>query len=212
MIGELNWLMEPIDFANNVALLFSMEQLVAAWRVIVGIWTPKARERPMDYLKSFIPESATPVGATPADAVRAWQKGGPPVSVAIKAKLKEKKEKKRLPTRRLIKHVLRSRVKAAQALEAFLTELEGSDTRVNAKPWLAESASFGGEVDEDFKHTNEVDHNPDILSRIPTGSRAGSEVVQYLRNNGAKIIASQAGLDAWAGAQSEFEGVKSDEE
>jgi glycerol-3-phosphate O-acyltransferase/dihydroxyacetone phosphate acyltransferase len=199
-----------VNVLNGVMLPFSMEQLVAAWRVIVGIWTPKARERPMDYLKSFIPESATPVGATPADAVRAWQKGGPPVSVAIKAKLKEKKEKKRLPTRRLIKHVLRSRVKAAQALEAFLTELEGSDTRVNAKPWLAELAAFGG--DEDVKLANEVDDNPDILSRIPKGSRAGSEVVQYLRSNGAKITASQAGLDAWAGAQSEFEGVKSDEE
>jgi glycerol-3-phosphate O-acyltransferase/dihydroxyacetone phosphate acyltransferase len=166
----------------------------------------------MDYLKRYIPESATPVGATPPDAVQAWQKGGPPVSVAIKAKIKEKKRAKRVPTRRLIKHVLRSRVKAAQALEALLIQMETSDIRVNAKPWLASSAAFGGEVEDHIEHANEVGPRLDILDRIPLGTRAGAEVVQYLRKSGAKITASQSGSEAWDGAQSEYERVKSDDE
>lgn len=167
----------------------------------------------MDYLKTFIPESATPVGATPPDAVKAWQKGGPPVSVAIKAnKRKEKQAKKRLPTRRLIKHVLRSRVKAAQALEAFLSELERSDIRINAKPWLARAAAFGGEVDEDVDAVNETVDTGDIVDRVPMGSRAGAEVVEYLRKNGAVIHQGHGELNAWAAAQSEFEGVKSDDD
>jgi len=189
-----------------------MERLVAAWRVIVGIWTPKARERPMDYLKSFIPESATPVGATPPDAVKAWQKGGPPVSAAIKANKLKEKRKKRLPTRRLIKHVLRSRVKAAQALESFLSQLENSEIRVNAKPWLARAAMFGGEVDQEVDAVNEKADTGDIVDRVPMGSRAGAEVVEYLRRNGAVIPHGQGELNAWAAAQSEFEGVKSDDE
>jgi hypothetical protein len=51
--------------------------------------------------------------------------------------------RKRVPTRRFIKHVLRTRVAAAQALEAFLAELEQGGHRVNARPWLVEAAPYG---------------------------------------------------------------------
>jgi glycerol-3-phosphate O-acyltransferase/dihydroxyacetone phosphate acyltransferase len=189
-----------------------MQRLVAAWRVIVGVWTPKRRERPIDSLKSFLPESATPVGATPHGSVEAWQKGGMPVKDVIKAAKLAQKKRKRLPTRRLIKHVLRTRVKAAQALEALLSSIGQDETRINARPWLAQAAEFGGDFDEETVHIGNSVHGKEAVDEEPMGTRAGAEVVQFLRKSGAKIVPGNHDLDVWAGAQSEYEGVKSDDE
>lgn len=184
-----------------------MRRLVGTWRVLVAIWSPKTREVSLEYLKTFVPQSAAPTGATPTDDLLNWQKGVAP----DKSDASKKEKQRRLPTRKLIKHALRTRVKASKALEHLLTKIERQDVRVAARPWLAEMAAFGGETDEDVDYANEHTEAKEPVKRVPMGSRAGREVVQYLREHGANIYAVEGDLDAWAGLHSEWEGVKSDD-
>lgn len=88
---------------------------------------------------------------------------------------------RRPASRRLIRHVLRARVEAANALAGFLGEIARTRKRVQASGHLAKGR----------------------------GWRDGAEVVAYLRERGAKV-ASVPLTDEWA-ASSDYEGYTTEE-
>lgn len=94
---------------------------------------------------------------------------------------------------------------AARSLEAFLAELEEGEYRINARPWLVELAPYGAEA----AHTEQqstADEGKDAVDRFPMGTRSGEEVVDFLRQRGARILPSASehnGWDALSGDETE---------
>ncbi|KAJ9102947.1 hypothetical protein QFC19_004503 [Naganishia cerealis] len=170
-----------------------MKRLVAAWRVIVGVWAPKRREISLAKLASLLPSSSAPEGAT-KDAY-AWKKRG--TDQEVKDDAAKTARRKRVPTRRFIRHVLRTRVAAARALEAFLADLEEGDYRINARPWLVEAAPYGAEAAR-VEDQSTADEDKDAVDRVPMGTRDGREVVDFLRKRGAKILGSTSEQNRWS--------------
>ncbi len=159
----------------------SFKRLIAAWRILVGVWAPNSGTTSMEGLRKLLPATSEPFGATPKGAMWAKGQSGPPPTAAKKVPAKH------VPSRRLIRHVLRTRIEACRALESYLAELEREGGRIPARPWLAEAAAFGGEYPTPKEHHEdgeEQDWNPE-------GSRDGKELVAYLRQQGARILASQ---------------------
>mgnify|MGYP006876500641 FL=1 len=92
------------------------------------------------------------------------------------------KKPKRLPSRVLVRHVLRMRLEAARDLAGTLFELEEKDVQVNASFWLAER--YGGEV---LKVSKEHEEMSEWERPLPSGRRSGREVVEFLRSKGARL-------------------------
>lgn len=145
-----------------------MKRLLAAWRILIGVWTPKSWEMP---LPSFVAAAATFAPDPPRIA------GLPP-----QAQPEKYKKPKRLPSRVLVRQVLRTRLEAARELASVLFELEERDSEVNASFWLADE--FGGEV---LKVSKEDEEKLEWERPLPKGIRGGREVVSFLRDRGARL-------------------------
>lgn len=111
--------------------------------------------------------------------------------------------KPRIPSRRLIRQILRTRLRAAKALEAYLIDLEEAPAgtkKVKACSWLATfftdaapSLSLqanGGSGGETLAVPSTVAPGEEPKQQ---GWRDGREVVVYLRECGAKIVPGAAG-------------------
>ncbi|KAK4688147.1 hypothetical protein P7C73_g1970, partial [Tremellales sp. Uapishka_1] len=146
----------------------AMKRLVAAWRILIGVWIPKSSEMP---LPSFIADSSLFAPNPPAVV-------GLPPSIQPEKWVKPK----HVPSRVLVRHVLRLRIEAARELASVLLDLEASDESLHASYWLAEEA--GGEV---LKASKEDEEKLEWERPIPTGVRGGREVVGYLREKGARL-------------------------
>lgn len=152
------------------------KRLVAAWRILIGVWRPKG-DLAIDKLQALLPTTSAPAGAS-KDA-KAWQSGGPQEMSEAK-----KEKRRKVPSRRLVKHVLRTRVEASKLLERYLATLGETDPPVHARPWLA------GETDFELDDAGS--------GGLPTSKRSGREVVQYLKNQGARILPSASKHSEWS--------------
>jgi glycerol-3-phosphate O-acyltransferase/dihydroxyacetone phosphate acyltransferase len=179
-----------------------MKRLVAAWRLLIGIWLPKSFEMslPNFLAKStvYAPDPPKVAGLPPQTAPEKYVR--PP----------------RLPSRILVRHVLRTRIEAARELAKVLLELESEDAQVNASFWLAER--FGGEVVKQSQG-DEDEGIKEWERPLAKGLRSGKEVVEYLREKGARLGGSQsesgkglARTDSHWAARSDDEGFKTGEE
>jgi len=125
------------------------KRFMAAWRVLVGIWTPKQWELSSTALSPYTkpptpPESPwidrprSPNNASDTDA------NGEAGSKRQEDVIVENCPPRRPPSRRLVRHVLRSRVEAMNALAGFFDHLTRArvDEKVKASPHLAKK--FGG--------------------------------------------------------------------
>ncbi|EKM54873.1 uncharacterized protein PHACADRAFT_124278 [Phanerochaete carnosa HHB-10118-sp] len=196
------------------------KRLVAAWRVLVGVWAPKHWDLTVPALTQYTvprvpPENvwvdkprsrpSTPrLDASPAPVVDK----GSDVSGTSRAEngtgagtegTPKTKKHRRPPSRRLVRHVLRARIEAVKALAALFARLERApETRVRASTHLART--FGGTVDP----------SPDPSS--PRGWREAREIVAFLRERGAKVATLRARVAGeWAAAlSSEGEGEMTD--
>lgn len=102
-----------------------------------------------------------------------------------------------LPSRVLVRHVLRQRVIASRELASLLLSLENNDTRLKASFWLAER--YGGDV---FKADPAAPGVEDYERDWPRGVRGAREVVAFLRGRGARL--GSAGADErWAASEDE---------
>lgn len=158
-----------------------MKRLVAAWRILIGVWLPRSWEMS---LPSFIASAATFAPDPPKIA------GLPPNTEPEKYR-----RPKHLPSRLLVRSVLRVRAEAARELAIALSEIEAQDAQVDASFWLADE--FGGEV---LKTSKEDEAKPEWERPLPRGVRGGREVVRFLRARGARLASSQKDERHWAAA------------
>ena len=163
---------------------------MAAWRVLVGIWTPKRWDLSLTALSQYTTPPQPP--ASPwIDRPRTPNNTS---NTDLKTESKSQDEVAespppcRPPSHRLVRHVLRSRVEAMNALACFFDHLinAGSGKKVKASPHLAERFRGVSTVAQ-FKDEQE-------------GWRYAGEVVTFLQKRGAKIPTLRQGPleDEWA--------------
>ncbi|KAI0929779.1 hypothetical protein AcW1_008633 [Taiwanofungus camphoratus] len=116
--------------------------------------------------------------------------------------------KRRPPTRRVIRHVLRARVEASKALASLFGQLErggnAEEKRVCASVHLARA--FGGQVEEELVSATETAEGIEAPAE-PMGWRSAREVVDFLRKRGARITALEDRIEGdWAALSSDGEG------
>lgn len=154
-----------------------MKRLVAAWRLLIGLWLPARFEYNlnafMDKAASFAPDPPKVAGLPPQTPPEKYTR--PP----------------RLPSRVLVRHVLRIRLEAARQLASVLLDLEKTNNQVSASFWLA--TKYGGEVDRGEEALNGSE--PGVF---PRGGREGQEVVQFLRDRGARLGGPERSKGDWA--------------
>jgi hypothetical protein len=155
---------------------------MAAWRILIGVWIPSRFEMS---LQSFTEKAASFAPNPPKVA------GLPPQTLPEKYRKPE-----HLPSRRLVRNVLRTRLEAARQLAIVLHELEEKDVQLNACFWLAEQ--HGGEV---LKVSSEQEKLLEWERPLQQGRRGGREVVEYLRSKGARLGSGKM-KDHWAAATS----------
>ncbi|KAL7418530.1 hypothetical protein Q5752_006988 [Cryptotrichosporon argae] len=166
------------------------KRLVAAWRLLVGVWLPREMS-----LSSFIASARTFAPDPPAVA-----------GLGPNQKPERYVRPPRVPSRALVRHVLRVRIDAARALAAALLELEAADAPVDASPWLARQ--FGGDILDPPSHADTPDGTH--VEHKGKGRRSGKEVVNYLRTRGARL-GQAAGTDSdahWAASSGDEEDRK----
>ena len=154
------------------------KRFIAAWRVLVGVWMPKR----LDMSASAVAQYTNP--KKPPRSV--WIDKAPQEKEITDFQLQPEppvkaRSARRPPSRRLIRHVLRARVEAANALAGFLNEIARTRKRVKASPHLAQGREW----------------------------RDGAEVVAYLRARGARMRTAPL-TDEWA-ASSDYEGYTTEE-
>ncbi|WVN90869.1 uncharacterized protein L203_106112 [Cryptococcus depauperatus CBS 7841] len=144
----------------------AMKRLIAAWRLLVGVWLPRDYEMPLpsfvDHYSLFAPDPPKIAGLPPTTPPEKYQKP------------------KRLSSRVLVKHVLRVRAQASKELAELLSDLEKGE-EVYVQSWL--SKEFGGKLLYDLQPEEEVPNGYVQQG----GRRNGREVLSYLRGNGAKV-------------------------
>lgn len=178
---------------------FSAKRLVAAWRVLVGVWTPKRWDLSMAALSQYT------IPARPADnpwVERTKQVVAPPTAEEPPV---NSPRKRRPPTRRVIRHVLRSRAEAAKSLATFFEQLERDDSKqVKASLHLAKLYGWVDKVDESVVKA-ETDDGVQAPTE-PLGWRRAREVLGFLRKRGAKVASLQHGIEGeWAALSSDGE-------
>lgn len=173
----------------------SAKRLLAAWRVLIGVWSPRRWDIPAASLKNytkFVPPPPNPwldVNKPPKDAP-------PPPEVNPTEEDKAAKRRRKVASRHLVRHVLRARINAAQSLSKFLSEIKHSDGKVRASAHLA--ARFGSSSTA-FYNGNSTRVSNGELAKVstatclllpvdgPTGTRSAKEVIRYLKDHGAQI-------------------------
>lgn len=183
----------------------SAKRLVAAWRVLVGVWMPKRWELSLAALEQYttpsVPKESIWIDRPKtaiAEALAPPQNNEPPVKT---------KPKRRPPSRRIIRHVLRARAEAVRALASFFDQLDkgGSEKRINASAHLARA--YGSFVEADLTHRTESTEDGIASVVEPHGWRSATEVIAFLRQRGAKIPTLGHDIEGeWAALSSDGEG------
>ena len=188
---ELYCVSVNVWFGQELTLSSRMKRLVAAWRILNGVWLPHRFEMSLpsflDSSSLFAPDPPKIAGLSPDSEPEKYTRP------------------KRLPSRVLVRHVLRLRLEAARELAKLLFELESRDAQINASFWLAEK--FDGEV---MKMSKTEEGLNEWERSLPRGVRGGLEVVNYLRKNGARLGGARVD-DHWAASSGDDGEERSDE-
>ncbi|KAI0355696.1 glycerol-3-phosphate-acyltransferase [Trametes cingulata] len=211
------------------------KRLVAAWRVLVGVWAPRKWDLSLSAVAQYTvpripPENpwvdrtkvkvkSRPVTPGPqshsesesSTPSRPQQDGSPasPTPSSQSSSPSPGGKRRRPPTRRLIRHVLRARIEAAKALASLFAQLERApdNKRVCASVHLARR--FGGQI-EDPNPNRETQEGVEAYAE-PMGWRSAREVVAFLRSHGAKITGLGDRVEGqWAALSSDGESYDSE--
>ncbi|KIY53060.1 acyltransferase [Fistulina hepatica ATCC 64428] len=174
------------------------KRLIADWRILVGIWAPKKWEFPVhalsQYTTPFIPKEnpwISKKSSSSSECEAAGQSAAPvlPPEPAFvqEPPVRGSKKHRRPPSRRIMRHVLRSRVEAVRAVASLFDHLQrNGNLSLYASGHLARA------------------HGSAVSSSSASGSRSASEVIEYLTARGAKIprLDVLADEEHWAAALS----------
>ncbi|OCH88645.1 glycerol-3-phosphate-acyltransferase [Obba rivulosa] len=185
-----------------------LKRLSAAWRVLVGVWAPKHWDLSLSAVAQYTTPRVPPENpwidrskvksrpATPANGAPSSPRGSGPSH-----------KRRKPPTRRLIRHVLRARVEAAKALASLFEQLGSADAerkRVCASVHLARQ--FGGHVDEAALPPHAETTEGVEAPAEPAAWRSAREVVDFLRKRGARIASLEDRIQGdWAALSSDGE-------
>ncbi|RDB16781.1 Glycerol-3-phosphate O-acyltransferase 2 [Hypsizygus marmoreus] len=193
------------------------KRIMAAWRVLVGVWAPKRWDLSLAALSQYTtpsipkespwidkpkttaegPRTSPPESSSPAAPSVAHIPGLSNVIITEEPPVKAR-PKRRPPSRRIVRHVLRARIEAVKALAGFFDYLDRTPqaTRVNASMHLARV----------YGHLDPPD--PSTPDAEAVSWRDVHEVIQFLKKRGAKIpTLKQGAIDGeWAALSSEAEG------
>ncbi|KAF9650871.1 acyltransferase [Thelephora ganbajun] len=167
------------------------KRLFAAWRVLVGVWIPKR----WDLAVSALGQYTTPFIPPENPWVQPRANGDEPAPSVALSPPHRGKHRRKAPSRRLIRHVLRARVEAVKALVAFIAHIDKGapeERRVKSSKHLAE-----------------------LYGNDEEGWRNGREIVSFLRKRGATIAGLEDSIrfeGEWVGeaVSSDWEGETSD--
>lgn len=175
---------QPLTHTNPCPSSF--KRVIAAWRVLVGVWAPKRWDLSLAALAPY----TTPVVPPESPWVDRRQRSSTPDLPAQATEPPVMLKRKAPASRRIMRHVLRARGEAVRALAGFFTALEegGDKQRVVASPHLARRFGWVEEV----------------AAEEEKGYRHAGEVVSFLRSRGAKIATLEREIEGgWAGLVSE---------
>ncbi|KAF8444901.1 hypothetical protein L210DRAFT_3502322 [Boletus edulis BED1] len=168
------------------------KRVIAAWRVLVGVWAPKHWDLSLSALSQYTTPQTPPESpwikrgsSTPDLPAQATE---PPVVL----------KRKRPASRHIMRHVLRARGEAVRALASFFAALEdaGENKHVVASEHLA--TRFGWVNDEVNENIQGQGQGPEPEVK---GFRRAREVISFLRSRGAKIATLEREIEGgWAGA------------
>jgi len=187
----------------------SAKRLVAAWRVLIGVWGPREWDLSLSALSTYTKVEPPPPNPwldqnkpqTPTPDPTRAQSGEPSAtaSTPTPAAAPTPKPRKRLPSRRLIRHVLRARLNASQGLATFLAEVERSGQNVRASLHLAKQLDGSYDMESSDPQDDELGF---LMTDGPQGWRGSREVIAFLRSQGAKIVALKEEDEGdWAAGQ-----------
>ncbi|KAJ7282606.1 hypothetical protein C8J57DRAFT_1295819 [Mycena rebaudengoi] len=175
------------------------KRLLATWRVLMGVWAPKRWELSLAALAPY----TTPVfpkesefitkPSHPTDSPKLPALVPPTPELGNAEPPVKARPKRRPPSRRIMRHVLRARVEAVKALAEFVEQLrirsvQGRDTggmRVKASLHLARL--YGGVEVRRTKVEGQDGLLADAEEEVEDGWREASEVLAFLTQRGAKI-------------------------
>lgn len=179
--------------------------MIAAWRVLVGVWAPRRWELSLSALSQYTtplvppenpwidknrPNSSTPgTSSGTLHSLPAQITDEPPVRIA---------SRRRPSSRRIMRHLLRARGEAVKALAEFLTTLEasGEEKSVIASIHLAKRFGWVEENSPTSLADDGGDSDPVTDAR---GYRRAREVIAFLRSRGAKIATLDRKIEGdWA--------------
>jgi glycerol-3-phosphate O-acyltransferase/dihydroxyacetone phosphate acyltransferase len=163
--------------------IYSGKQLMAAWRILVGVWAPKRWDMSLAALTPYT-TPATPKENPWIDKPRRSGKNTPtssaPPSDTEEPPVKGR-PKRRPPSRRLVRHVLRARIEAVKSLTSFFDYLQNAPSGTSL-PASTHLAKLYGSVKQ--TGVEEVTGWPEY-----EGERSVHEIVTFLKQRGAKIPA-----------------------
>ncbi|KAL0572774.1 hypothetical protein V5O48_009187 [Marasmius crinis-equi] len=184
------------------------KRFIAAWRILIGVWAPKRWDLSLTALSQYttptIPKenpwvdkhktsNSTRTQATSGSSLTSTEKVPsvlPPAPELLLAQEREPpattRPRRRPPTRRIMRHVLRSRLEAIKSLASFFEQLEraGDRSKLKVKASRHLAQIYGGL--EDTTRFG-VSSGSGDLSDEPEGWRYATEVIAYLKKRGAKI-------------------------
>ncbi|KAJ4488873.1 glycerol-3-phosphate-acyltransferase [Lentinula edodes] len=177
-------------------------RFITAWRILIGVWAPKKWDLSVTALSLYTtpktPKENPWVKKPETDPIEQE----PPPTVKTYS---HPHSRRRPPTRRIMRHVLRARIEAVKALAVFFDQLEHTGERrklkVRASSHLAET--YGG-LDERFHaFDSSLPMGKSKVNADVQGWRYATEVVSFLRKRGAKIPSVNGGgvkedMEDWA--------------
>lgn len=188
------------------------KRLVAAWRVLIGVWAPKRFEYPLTTLAQYTTTPIPPVNPwisgshSGTSTPKPDEKAGTSATGAAAEPPVKSRRKRRPRSGRVMRHVLRARAEAVRALASFVDQLEKGPAEkcVNASAHLA--WAYGGGVEDPSALESQSVESAVVPPRNSAGWRRAREVITFLRKRGAKITALERGIEAdWAALNSDGE-------
>jgi glycerol-3-phosphate O-acyltransferase/dihydroxyacetone phosphate acyltransferase len=179
----------------------------------MGVWAPKRWELPLAALSQYTTPStpkANPWIQKPKTAATVGV-GEPSLEQVAEPPVKTR-PKRRPPSRRIMRHVLRVRAEAVRALAAFFEQLEAAPAGTSVRASVHLARAFGGWVD-DAPDGGAGGEAAGDGQKGPEGWRDAKEVVTFLMRRGGKIATLRSGIEGgWAALSStELEGTPAED-
>ncbi|KAG1751287.1 uncharacterized protein EDB91DRAFT_1104513 [Suillus paluster] len=176
-------------YYHNRLINGTLKRVIAAWRVLVGVWAPRRWELSLSALSQYttplVPPENPWIDKNRANSSTPGTPRSLPTQITDEPPVKSAR-RRRPPSRRIMKHLLRARGEAVKALAGFLTTLEASGESKNVNASIHLAKRFGWVEENSITSASDNGGDGEVLSDAK-GYRQAREVIAFLRVRGAKI-------------------------